>query len=85
MSNALCLLLEQPLNSFPCSASAIEAMSLGLATGCISLLFTFWLFKKVRVKGHDDRILERYIEVVDVVSREVSPKVFHFLTLVKCC
>jgi hypothetical protein len=35
-------------DSFPCNASAIEAVSLGLAAGAVSLLFTLWLYRKVR-------------------------------------
>jgi hypothetical protein len=43
-----CFQLGQELGSFPCDASNIEAASLGLAAGGVSLLFTLWLFHKVR-------------------------------------
>jgi hypothetical protein len=35
-------------NDFPCENSAIEIVSLGIATACVALLFVIFLFRRVR-------------------------------------
>jgi Inorganic H+ pyrophosphatase len=47
LENWLCLAYNDGEVGFPCSASAIEAVSLGLATGGLALLFTIFLTSKV--------------------------------------
>jgi hypothetical protein len=45
--NWLCSLYNDGKDVFPCNAGPIQAVSLGIATGGLSLLFTIWLTKKV--------------------------------------
>jgi hypothetical protein len=39
--------MGKAVDAFPCSATSIEAVSLGLGAGGLALLFTIWLHKKV--------------------------------------
>lgn len=34
--------------SFPCNADAIQAVSLGIGAGGVSLIFVYYLYKQVR-------------------------------------
>jgi hypothetical protein len=49
--NWLCSLYNEGKDVFPCNADPIQAVSLGIATGGLSLLFTIWLTKKVSLQN----------------------------------
>lgn len=41
---------EGDMNAFPCNASPIQSVSLGIAAGGMALLFTVFLMSKVNTK-----------------------------------
>ena len=47
--NINCLSFGVKPGTFPCDANPIQAISMGIATGGVALLFSVFLFKNVRI------------------------------------
>ena len=53
LDNFLCIRYNNGESAFPCNASPIQAVSLGIAAGGIALIFTVFLMNKVRKKEYE--------------------------------
>jgi len=65
--------------TFPCDASSIEAVSLGLAAGGVSLLFTFWLFHKLQQAPRGNDLMNKISDQIKSGARAFLSTEYKYL------
>ncbi|KAG7354290.1 pyrophosphate-energized inorganic pyrophosphatase [Nitzschia inconspicua] len=66
-------------DTFPCNASAIEAVSLGLATGGVALLFTLWLFHKLQQAPRGNDLMNKISDQIKSGARAFLKTEYKYL------
>jgi K(+)-stimulated pyrophosphate-energized sodium pump len=85
MDNWLCTEFNGGKEAFPCSASAIQAVSLGLAAGGVGLVMALWLTKKLQAAPRGNELMNKISDQIKSGARAFLMTEYKYLSMFVLC